>query len=262
LGAEDHFVASLSAGGLVLKPEKDWNGDAWFAIRVTDPLGASDSDTVRISVAAVDDPPGPFGIVAPASDFVYTDTTQSLTFLWHPSANLDDADEDTIRYALYLGRGGAAPDSIGATSDTSFVLAYYHGLTNGDYIWKVRAFDFGGNTVWSGTVGAFRVLITSGVTSARTAPLSYRLSQNYPNPFNPVTGITYTIPERTAVRIDVFSSDGRKVRTLVNAQKQAGEYVSEWDGLDDSGLRAVSGVYFCRMTAGSFSRTVKMTVMK
>jgi hypothetical protein len=262
LGTEDHFAASLSAGGLVLKPEKNWNGDAWFAIRVSDPIGGTASDTVRILVTAKDDPPGPFGISAPALDFVYPDTTQPLTFLWHPSTNADAGNGDEIRYVLCLGREGASLDSVGATSDTSFAIPYFHGLTNGDYSWKVEAVDLAGNRTSSATAGTFRVLIETGLASIKMASLSYRLTQNYPNPFNPVTGITFAIPERTAVRIEVFSSDGRKVRTLVNAEKQAGEYLAEWDGLDDVGLRAVSGVYFCRMTAGSFTRTVKMTVMK
>jgi glucuronoarabinoxylan endo-1,4-beta-xylanase len=109
------------------------------------------------------------------------------------------------------------------------------------------------------------VVFTGALSSAPVRPrrpAGFLLGPAYPNPFNPATGITYAIPERTAVRIEVFSSDGRKVRTLVNAEEQAGEYLAEWDGLDDAGLRAVSGVYFCRMTAGSFTRTVKMTVMK
>jgi flagellar hook assembly protein FlgD len=62
--------------------------------------------------------------------------------------------------------------------------------------------------------------------------------------------------------IEVFNPTGRKIRTLVEGDRPAGEYTVVWDGANDAGRRVGSGIYICRMTAGRFSKSMKMTVMK
>jgi uncharacterized repeat protein (TIGR02543 family) len=263
-GSADHIH-----GGFILDPgvfefwaDPDWNGEGWFSLRITDPLGAFAADTVRYTVTPVDDPPGPFTLVFPADGFVYDDAAQAMPFRWTRSANRDEINGDAVRYAFHFGLQGNTPDSIAAVEDTAFVFPNPGFLPDGTYHWKIRAFDNAGNIAWSASEGSFRVLLRSGVGPQKALPSEYRLSQNYPNPFNPSTGIGYALPERSHVRIEIFTTDGRRIRTLVNEEKQAGEYTAEWDGSDDAGRKAVSGVYLCRMNAGSFSRTIKMTVMK
>jgi flagellar hook assembly protein FlgD len=55
---------------------------------------------------------------------------------------------------------------------------------------------------------------------------------------------------------------GKRIRTLVDMDRPAGEYTAVWDGADDAGRRVGSGIYVCRMTAGRFSKSIKMIVMK
>ena len=94
------------------------------------------------------------------------------------------------------------------------------------------------------------------------------LGQNYPNPFNPTTKIEYWVPEavrageRASVNVIVYDVSGARVRTLVSGPKAAGHYVSQWDGRDDRGSAVGSGIYFCRMTTGSFSAVRKMVLLK
>jgi hypothetical protein len=93
------------------------------------------------------------------------------------------------------------------------------------------------------------------------------LGQNYPNPFNPVTKIEYWVPEgarggRADVHLVVYDVRGARVRTLVAGPRAAGRYVAEWDGRDEAGAPAGSGIYFCRMTTGSFSGVRKMVLLK
>ncbi|HLA99805.1 MAG TPA: S8 family serine peptidase [Bacteroidota bacterium] len=79
-------------------------------------------------------------------------------------------------------------------------------------------------------------------------PGSFVLSQNFPNPFNPSTTIRYGLPERGNVRITVHSILGEKIRTLIGGGDQgAGYHEAVWDGTDDNGRNASSGVYFCRV---------------
>ncbi len=86
---------------------------------------------------------------------------------------------------------------------------------------------------------------------------AFKLYQNYPNPFNPVTNINYTVPKSNFVTLKVFNLLGEKVATLVNEEKQAGNYEVKFNGSD-----LTSGVYFYQIKAGSFSDTKKLILMK
>jgi hypothetical protein len=93
-------------------------------------------------------------------------------------------------------------------------------------------------------------------------PSTYRLSQNYPNPFNPETNIEYQVPENAQVRLVVYNLLGQRVRTLVDETRSAGLYRAVWDGRDEWGSQAASGVYFCRLETDSYADTKKMTLLK
>jgi len=97
-------------------------------------------------------------------------------------------------------------------------------------------------------------------------PTAFSLAQNYPNPFNPQTTIRYEISGNltTAVQttLKVYNVLGQLVRTLVDEPKSSGVYEVIWDGRDSQGEQVSSGVYFYRMTAGKFSESKKMVLMK
>ncbi|HQT91070.1 MAG TPA: alpha-amylase family glycosyl hydrolase [Candidatus Kryptobacter bacterium] len=88
-------------------------------------------------------------------------------------------------------------------------------------------------------------------------PTQYALSQNYPNPFNPTTTIRYSLPSRSQVRLDVYNTLGQLVRTLVSSEQNAGMHEVVFSG---NGL--ASGVYFYKLTAGSFMKVDKMLMLK
>ncbi len=88
-------------------------------------------------------------------------------------------------------------------------------------------------------------------------PDSYSLGQNYPNPFNPYTVISFQLSVVSDVILKVYDVMGREVRTLVNGNMQAGTYEVSFDG---SGLN--SGVYFYKISAGNYSETKRMILMK
>ena len=93
-------------------------------------------------------------------------------------------------------------------------------------------------------------------------PSSFRLAQNYPNPFNPMTVIRYSLSQRSRVSIAIFNILGQEVTTLMDDMQSAGIYETTWDGMDRSGQRVGSGIYFYRITAGDFSETRKMVLLK
>jgi len=104
----------------------------------------------------------------------------------------------------------------------------------------------------------------SGLNQAVGAdlPVEFSLRQNYPNPFNPSTTISYSLPIATLVRLRIFDLLGREVATLVDETESAGYRSVVWDGTDDSGRKVTSGMYACRLEAGSFSAIQKMILTK
>jgi hypothetical protein len=93
-------------------------------------------------------------------------------------------------------------------------------------------------------------------------PAEYALHQNCPNPFNASTSIRYQIPQAAGVSLKVFNVLGQEVITLVNERQLAGEYNVTWEGRDDGGRAAASGIYFCRLQAGAYAQTVKMVLLR
>ena len=95
-------------------------------------------------------------------------------------------------------------------------------------------------------------------------PDRYELAHNFPNPFNPTTHIRYALAckQDQETRLVVFNSLGKQVRTLVNEKQSAGTYSIAWDGRDDAGNRVSSGIYFYKLTSGSFSQMRKMMLLK
>ncbi len=111
-------------------------------------------------------------------------------------------------------------------------------------------------------VGAYEHAVSTGVTGAPA--LGVVLEQNAPNPFNPSTRIVYVVESSMEVRVnlDVFDVRGRRVRQLVHERPSTGQVAVVWDGRDDDGREASSGVYFYRLVAGPTTITRRMTLLK
>ncbi len=100
------------------------------------------------------------------------------------------------------------------------------------------------------------------VLKTEDTPLVFSLSQNAPNPFNPETIISYSLPQSEQVKLVIYNVLGQEIRTLVNAFKPAGRYRVVWNSRDDFGRLVSSGVYFYQITAGEFTNTRKMLILK
>lgn len=90
-----------------------------------------------------------------------------------------------------------------------------------------------------------------------TEPLTAWLYQNYPNPFNPTTEIRYQVQTRTHVFLGIYSLLGQLVITLVDEEKQAGEYSVPFNA---TGL--TSGPYYCQLRCGRPSQTRKLLLLQ
>ena len=109
----------------------------------------------------------------------------------------------------------------------------------------------------------------SSVTSVGdpgAVPTSFALNQNYPNPFNPTTQVSYALSAPGVVSLQIYNVLGQVVATLVNGNSAAGTFNVTWNGKDDLGRPAASGVYIYRLHATSgtteFTQARKMLLLK
>lgn len=198
--------------------------------------------------------------------------------------------------------GGGQPSFIRCfAKDSAAVVFFFDGVTVTQNLVKGFKVDRNGNMLWSGPIinvssvasgkgrlgGAFLAGGTSlltwsdnrvdgngvyaqnvnfegmlgNVTGINTPPSSalvtYQLLQNYPNPFNPGTTIQYSVPAKGYVRLSIYNMLGQEIATLVNGEERAGNHSVYFDASSLS-----SGMYFCTLTAGSFSSTRKVMLIK
>ena len=99
--------------------------------------------------------------------------------------------------------------------------------------------------------------ITDAVITETDVPVDFELNQNYPNPFNPTTSINYSVSKTSFVTIKLFNFLGQFITILVNEEKKPGNYTLKFNA-----SRLTSGIYFCKMQAGSFEQTKKLALIK
>lgn len=145
-------------------------------------------------------------------------------------------------------------------------------LSTGSYNWEVPA-DIGNDenslTIFDARINNLyyqefhQRFLESGGKSIETNNIGNVLSQdamciqNYPNPFTQITNIRFKISETSSVNLAVYDMVGCEVETIVNTTMSPGTYQTKFDGTS-----LTSGLYFCKITAGVYSNTVKMILLK
>jgi len=125
-------------------------------------------------------------------------------------------------------------------------------------IWKLICASGYNNGYLSQTEILSDTLSTVGIIGFNSAiPGSSALYQNYPNPFNPNTNISFKLNSNEIVTLKIYDLNGKEVQTLLNEKLNAGTYDYDWNA---SGFS--SGVYYYKLTAGSFSETKKLMLIK
>ena len=196
-----------------------------------------------------------FGIITtcprhfvPADDSVLT--VEPVSFVWDP---IPGATGYELQIAYDSTFGKICVD-LPSTGDTS--LNVYPFLQDTAYYWRVRAYSQNDTGGWS-DIRYFRTGRITSIEKGPVQPMSFSLFQNYPNPFNPTTYIGFRIEDVGFVTLKVYDVMGRRVATLVDKVEQPGSYEVQFNGSD-----LASGVYFYRLTAPSYSKVLKMLLLK
>jgi len=129
-------------------------------------------------------------------------------------------------------------------------------VTSGTFFYRLKQIDLDGTFSLSAVVRA----------SYQTPPTP-SLAGNYPNPFNPETVIGFELNKlenEPAARVElaVFNAAGRRVITLLNESRPPGAYQIRWRGVDNSGRRVASGLYFYRLRYGRWVFTRPLLLLK
>ncbi len=192
-----------------------------------------------------------FDLVLVASQFGTTSTTADL--------NRDG----TVNIADLALVAGALGPAIGAPTANQSAAAVVNN-------WLKLARENAANVVKSSIPAGFSyqrgIQVLEELARALT-PNTTALLANYPNPFNPETWIPYQLAKATDVTLTIYASDGNLVRTLAIGHRDVGMYKTRtqaayWDGKNALGESVASGVYFYTLTAGAFSATRKMLILK
>jgi len=139
--------------------------------------------------------------------------------------------------------------SINAGGNSNKVLnyEYFDNVTaEGKYYYRLKQIDLDGQYKYSSIIEVNAMI-----------PKQYSLSQNYPNPFNPVTKISYSIPVKANVTLNIYNITGELVATLVDKDLTAGTYTIDFDA-----SKLSSSTYFYRIIANDYTQTKKMLLIK
>jgi hypothetical protein len=162
---------------------------------------------------------------------------------------------DIHHYSLYRSIDSLADPPPGSPYGTSRDTMFVDNNPVESAWYTIRAWDVHGNVGPAGN--RVRVTLTGVDEPGAGIPTVFALGQNYPNPFNPVTRISYDLPKQSVVRVSVFTALGQEVATIVDETREPGYHSVMFDA---SALP--NGIYFYRMTSGSFTDTKKMLLIK
>lgn len=267
-------------GGLLIISDHnnaDRNGDGWDALAVWNDLFRHSSygnlpfgfkfDSVNVSPSSTNvavswssDPilNGPQGAVSQlifhngATITMYQTINPNVKgLIWTTGSSQGSTGILCVSSTYGTGRvfaiGDSSPQDDGTGSSGHTLYSSWLGEANGNHArLHLNA------SLWLAKLTGVSPVNESGIT-----PVKFSLEQNFPNPFNPTTSISYSIPKNEFVNITVYDALGREVASVVKEQQAAGSYKASFTAFD-----LPSGVYYYRLTAGEYTDTKKMTIIK
>jgi plastocyanin len=150
------------------------------------------------------------------------------------------------------------PNGIWNSSITSGHTSYTQTFgTVGSFPYYCSIHNFTGNVIVDAVMGIFDDPSTNNDVSNLLA-----LRQNFPNPFNAETQFEYSLDKDEQVEVAIYNILGQKVRTIAEGMQSGGLHEAIWDGRDDYGNAAPSGIFFARMVTPSVMMTRKMVLLR
>ncbi|MCX5800005.1 MAG: T9SS type A sorting domain-containing protein [Candidatus Eisenbacteria bacterium] len=187
----------------------------------------------------------------------YSDSPDTIR--WIASDNIG-VDSVSIYYSI--NAGATFPYTVATGEANDSVYAWTVPDTPSDScVVKIVAYDGSLNTAEDISDAIFTISSPMGVNPIAEVA-KFGLLENHPNPFNPVTRIEFGLDEQARVSLRIYDISGKVVRTLVQESMSAGRHNATWNGEDESGMAVASGIYVCRLEAGSKTALRKMVLLR
>jgi len=231
------------SGLLAWRPSFTQAGSYTFTVSAHDQDTAGDFEG-RLRVLNTNRPPLPNFLRTPADrDTIRLALAKPVLFNW--SRSFDPDSDDTIRYRVHLW-GPQLDTVIGGHTDTVLSINIKpHLLPLSKYWWDVIADD---GYVSTRSADAYSFQTSAGIVGSvellSQIPKSYYLEQSLPDPFNPMISIRYALPERSYVKLTIYTMLGEPLLVLVSGDKDAGVYDVTFDATEFT-----SGAYMFRLDA-------------
>jgi hypothetical protein len=169
-------------------------------------------------------------------------------------------DEDLHHYNVYRSHDpDFGPGTSTLLSDDPTTSYFEVRVPQGLWYFRVTAVDIHGNESAPSNIAGMLSLVA---VDHAALPAALAIRSATPNPFNPVTEIRCELPAAGRVALAVYDLGGRMVRRLLDETRAAGTFAVLWDGRDDVGRQAPSGVYFARLSADGVETALKLVLAK
>lgn len=216
-------------------------------------------DDIKIDVMVNEAPPQPFSLISPEQDTELPDLIG--TFSWEESEDTDPNAEPPNYELVFTLNGDSA--TIFAGQSTSLVVDIendVHGIGSRDdavVTWFVYAVSQGDRTRSTQQRRIHLPPFNSIDEKTADSPQQFSLEALYPNPFNSSVTITYAVPKREMVTIEVFNMLGERVEILENRLRSPGSFTLHWNAKNYA-----SGTYLVKMHSSSFNATKRIILLK
>ncbi len=181
---------------------------------------------------------------------------------WRQKQYLSDIGRDALAIDSFGNTWASVEEKVNIYDNNDVFLKKYsneNGLPGGEITGLAAGPD---GIVWIVSKNGIAKYTPGETSVAALEPAIFALYDNFPNPFNMSTTIEYSLAKEGAVSLGIYNSLGQNVRDLISENMSAGAHKVVWDGLDDDGNTVSAGIYISRLSAGDFSATMKMTLLK
>jgi hypothetical protein len=175
----------------------------------------------------------------------------------------DDYGVQSVDLEYHVGAAGAwTPIATGITNLGYYEWTVPNVITDQMQI-RVTAHDCIDKTA---AVGPFVLVRAPSVGVPSDLPVRFAAYHPAPNPFSSAAALRFDLPAAPGgqwpVDVSIFNVAGRRVRTVVKSDLPPGRYAYEWDGRDDSGYSVSAGIYFLRVSAGTFEAKDRLIYLR
>ena len=234
---------------------------------------ASKTFTITVTAAAINRGPQPFAItvagdISSSSDFPgdalavsfagmnLMASSDGVNLTWRTESEQEclrweierseNADQGFVNVGTVEGGGTTSQPKNYSYADNTIT-------TKGEYYYRLAEVDNKGDKTYYGPMS---------IGFGGDIPAAYMLAQSQPNPTMGSASISFALKRSGNTSLKVYNIAGQAVKTLVNENRQAGNYSVDWDGRDDQGQKVSNGIYLYRLISGDFQATKKITVLR